>query len=1110
MSTVMPPIATDELARDVYVFPTSLAQQRIWFYSKFAPDNPFYNIPLRFRLKGLLDLAILEKSLNEIVARHEVLRTAIASVDGHPRQVVSANAKLTLVIKDLSKVDQAENELQRLATVEAQEPFDLAQGPLFRCTLVRLGEAEHELLLTMHHVIADGWAVGVFVRELTELYSAQVKGTEPRLSDLPVQYADYAVWQREWADGEECKGQLEYWKRQLDGLTSLQLLTDHPRPVERSFAGGGQSLALSPELSEALRAFSEEQGVTLFMTLLAAFQTLLYRYTEQQDIAIGSPIANRNREEIEGLIGFFANSVVLRAQVTGELTFIELLQQVREVTLGAYAHQDLPFDKLVAELQPERATNRNPLFQVVFALQNAPVDELDLAGVKLSSPSSAGRSDIFDSLALLAATRFDLELHLWDQPDGICGGFLYSTELFDQATVRRLSEHFRNILAAVVSDPSQRLSDVPLLTAAERKQLLVGFNQTDTAYPNTGSIQSLFELQARKTPMAVAIVNGDAWLTYQELNEHANKLAHYLRRCGVGRNGHEALVGIMLKRSIDMIVAILAVLKAGGAYVPLDPSYPKERLRFMIEDTEVDTLVSGDGFLETLPESSAQVISLDRDADKIGRERKENPTATVTADHLAYVMYTSGSTGRPKGICVEHRAVVRLVKNTNYVELNDNTVMLQFAPVSFDASTLEIWGPLLNGGRLVVFSPENPSLTELGGEIKKRGINTMWLTAGLFHLLVDERLDDLRGVKQLLAGGDVLSVNHVTRFLNEMPGCQLVNGYGPTENTTFTCCHVMTSTSDVGATVPIGKPISNTHVYLLDQKLQPVPIGIRGELFAGGDGVARAYLKREELTSERFLADPFNDKPGARMYRTGDLARYRDNGDIEFLGRKDNQVKIRGFRVELGEIEAAIKEHPLATDCAVVVREDQPGEKRLVAYVVPAKGVSATSETIKDLRSGLRHRLPDYLVPALFVLLSELPLSSNGKVDRNRLPVPDVHSDLESVYVAPQTEVERAIADIWQATLGIQKVSRNDNFFELGGDSLDATRVHTKLSNSLNRELTITDLFQYPTVRSLARYIGQKSDGETTLNKVRERAHSQKQVLNQRAQALRERRRSND
>jgi len=1103
----MPPIVTDVWAEDSYALPTSLAQQRIWFYSQLALQSPFYNIPLRFRLAGLLDSNVLTKSIELIVARHEALRTAIASVEGQPQQIIRGTLKVHLPLVDLSDDAQPEQNLRQLETREAQVPFDLNRGPLFRCSLVRLSEQEHELLLTMHHIIADGWSVGVFVRELTEIYTAYARGVEPSLAELPIQYADYAIWQREWIDSPECQAQLDYWRQQLDGFSPLQLLTDRPRPSEQSFRGGHQPLALDRKLSDKLRSFSESHGVTLFMTLLAALQTLLYRYTDSRDIAVGSPIANRNREELEGLIGFFANSVVLRNEFSDELTFLQLLQRVKESTLSAYAHQDLPFDKLVDELQPERATNRNPLFQVVFALQNAPVEELDLAGVKLCSPGTAGRSDIFDSLAMLAATRFDLELHLWDQADGICGGFLYSTDLFDSATIRRMSEHFRVLLEGIIRDPEQHLRQLPLLTPAERELLLTGRNQTATDYPTHSSIQALFEEQARQTPQTIAISDGSESLSYEALNERANQLARYLQS-QLATDQAEVLVGVMLKRSVDLVVALLGILKAGGAYVPLDPGYPAERLRFMIADTGIASLITNDSFRDLWSDLPIQAISLDREKDLISAEPRQNPGTGTTPDSLAYVMYTSGSTGTPKGICVEHRSVVRLVRNTNYAVLNEQTVMLQFAPVSFDASTFEIWGALLNGGRLAVFGANSPSLAHLGTEIRKCEVNTMWLTAGLFHLMVDERLADLCGVKQLLAGGDVLSVSHVKRFLKELPACRLINGYGPTENTTFTCCHVMTSESEIGSTVPIGRPIANTRVYLLDQAMQPVPIGVPGELYAGGDGVARGYLNRDELTAERFISDPF--VAGSRLYKTGDLARYLNDGAIEFLGRKDNQVKIRGFRVELGEIEAAIKEHPLANDCAVVVREDEPGEKRLVAYVVPNKGIPTTSDTVSDLRSSLRERLPEYLVPAQFVLLTELPLSPNGKVDRNRLPAPDVRSDLETVYVAPQTEVERTIAAIWQATLRIEKVGRHDNFFELGGHSLDVTQVHSKLSKTINKDLMIVDLFKYPTIESLARHLSKRQSDKPSLNGVRSRAEKQKQVMTRRGESVRQRRNGNE
>jgi amino acid adenylation domain-containing protein len=1044
----------DTMEKEVFVFPTSFAQQRMWFLDQWVPGSPVYIIPLAVRLAGHLRVAALEHSLNEIVRRHEALRTTFSVMDGQPVQVITPQLSLSLPVIDLRALPETEREteVRRLATAEAQQPFDLTQGPLLRATLLRLGEHEQVLLLTLHHIVADGWSIGILLRELVALYAAFCLGQPSPLPELPLQYADFAVWQRQWLQAERLEPLLAYWTRQLQELSLLELPTDRPRPAVQSYRGACQSLRLPYTLSNALNALSRREGVTLFMTLLAAFQTLLHRYTGQDDLVVGSPIAGRTRAETEGLIGFFVNTLVLRTDLSGNPTFRELLGRVRETALGAYAHQELPFERLVEELHAERNLSRTPLFQVMFVLQNVPIKSLELPEL------TASLLNVDNETA-----KFDLTVSLGEREDGISGEFEYNTDLFEATTIARMLGHWQTLLAGVVANPERRLSELPLLTEAERLQVLVEWNDTATDYPRDRCIHQLFEAQAEQTPDTVAVVCEGAQLTYGELNRRANQLAHYLRKHGVEP---ETLVGICIERSVEMIIGVLGILKAGGAYVPLDPLYPKERLAFILTDTQAPVLLTQRHLLPRLPDYKTHLVCLDERRDVIGRESEETPADGATADNLAYVTYTSGSTGRPKGACIPHRGVVRLVKGSDYVDLSPEEVFLQLAPLSFDASTFEIWGCLLNGARLVIFPPHVPTLAELGRALQQHRVTTLWLTAGLFHQMVESQPRGLGHVRQLLAGGDVLSVPHVKDALLQLGGGRLVNGYGPTESTTFTCCHVMTDPDQVGMTVPIGRPIANTQVYVLDRYAQPVPIGVPGELYIGGDGLACNYLNLPQLTAERFIPHPFSDKPEARLYRTGDRVRYRPDGSLEFLGRLDHQVKIRGFRIEPGEIEAVLGHHPAVGQTVVVAREDTPGDKRLVAYVVPCGGQNPTAS---DFRSFLQTKLPDYMVPSVFVVLGALPLTPNGKVDRRALPAPDrARRQRQGSFLAPRDPLELQLTKLWEELLGTEPVGVQDNFFELGGHSLLAVRFVAQIEKLFGKVVPLALLFQAPTVEQLA------------------------------------------
>jgi amino acid adenylation domain-containing protein len=935
-TTSQTPTSLLPIPRDT-TLPLSYAQQRLWFLDKLVPNNAFYNTPAALRLVGSLNLAALERTFNEIVRRHEALRTTFVTVDGQPVQVIAPTLSLSLPVVDLQHFLEAEREkeVQRLTSEAAQRPFDLSKSPLLRVTLLRLDESEYVLLLILHHIVSDGWSMGVLIREIATLYTAINSENLSPLPSLTIQYADFAHWQREWLQGEVLETQLAYWRQQLDGICVLNLPTDQPRPAVQTYRGATQFLQLPKHLSEALEALSQGEGVTLFMTLLAAFQILLHRYTQQEDIAVGSPIANRNRSEIEGLIGFFVNSLVLRTDLSGNPTFREVLSRVREVALGAYAHQDLPFEKLVEELHPERNLNQNPLFQVVFTLQNAPMEALELPGLTLSPLQFVDTG----------TTRFDLEFHLWertqknglgiDSADGISGFVVYSTDLFDATTITRMLGHFQTLLESIVANPEQRIADLSILSEAERHQLLVEWNNTQVDYPKTHCIHQLFEAQVEKNPDAIALVFEDKQLTYQELNSRSNKLAHYLQRQGVGA---EVLVGLCVDRSIEMLVGMLGILKAGGAYLPLDPSYPSERLSFMLEDAQVKVLLTQQQWVERLQLSfeqsmrspNSQTICLDKDWETLAQESEENPTNNLTVNNLAYVIYTSGTTGKPKGVEVEHRGLLNLVFwHQQAFTISPVDRATQVAGVAFDACGWEIF-PYLSAGASLYFPNDEirRSPEQIRDWLVSKSITISFLPTPLAEKVLLLDWSKNTALRLLLTGGDKLH-----QYPSASHPFQIVNNYGPTENTVVTISGHVAAKEQSKVAPAIGRPIANIQVYVLDKYLQPVPLGVAGELYIAGAGLARGYLNRPELTAEQFIPNPFSNNPEARLYKTGDLVRYRLDGNLEFLGRLDEQVKIRGYRIELGEIESVLSQHPAVLQTVVITREDVPGEKRLVAYV---------------------------------------------------------------------------------------------------------------------------------------------------------------------------------
>ncbi len=1054
--------------------PLAFNQKSLWFLEQLNPHTSAYNLYDAKRLQGDCDSATLQQTLAAIVARHESLRTSFAEIEGEVQQIIHQATPLQFNYIDLSPYPAAAREaeaLQRLSQA-AERPLDLGQGSLVQFTLVRLQAQEHILLVLLHHILSDGWSLGVFWQEFAQLYESFSHGQPASLPALPIQFGDYTAWQRNQkatAIGE----QLAYWKTHLAGAPALlELPTDRPRPVVQSYRGAQQLVIFPRKLRDDLKTLSQGESTTLFMTLLAAFYTLLARYTGQEDLVVGSPLAGRARAETENLIGFFVNTLVLRTDLTGDPTFRELLKRVRDTALGAYSHQDVPFEKLVAELRPERSLSYNPLFQTAFALQNEASSEPTITGLQLSSVKIGS-----------VTAKFDLFLSLCEVPDGLRATVEYSTDLFDAATMERLLQHYQRLLESIVSNPAQRLSELSLLSDSERHQLLVEWNATDTDYPREACIHSLFEAQAECTPEAIALVSGAVSLTYRELNRRANQVAHYLRANGVGA---DTLVGLYTDRSPLMVIGMLGILKAGGAYVPLDPNYPKARLQFMLEDAQAPVILTQQTMLSHLPETFAHIACLD--GELFAQHSEANPTNLTTTDHLAYVIYTSGSTGQPKGTAIPHRAVNRLVCNTNYVHLDETDCLAQISNASFDAATFELWGALLHGAKLVIIHKDIAlSPKEFAAQLRAHQVTTMFVTTALFNLLAREVPGAFSTLKTLLFGGEACDPNCIREVLKNSPPQRLLHVYGPTENTTFSSWHLIEQVPENALTVPIGRPISNSTMYVLDRHLNPVPVGVPGEIYLGGDGLAREYLHRDDLTAEKFIqftvhSSPFTAAPRAkcepriantiRLYGTGDLARYLPDGSIEFIGRKDQQIKLRGFRIELGEIEAALLQHPAVQDCVLVVTEREEHNKRLIAYFV---ATPPSAPAVPELREFLQQRLPDYMLPSVYVRLDEMPLNPNGKVDRHKLPQPEMVREAAEPDLAPvQDELAVRLTWIWEKILGVQPIGMHENFFALGGHSLIAVRLFSEIEKAFGQRLPLATLFQAPTIEQLARVLRQQ------------------------------------
>ncbi len=1036
--------------------PLSFAQERLWFLDQLEPGSPLYNISAGLRLEGALEAGALERSFVEVARRHEILRTTFTWRGNEPVQVVAPEPRVPFRTLDLSDLPVEERELQALAlaTVEARQPFDLHAGPLVRLLLLRLAERDHLLVVSLHHIVADGGSVEVLLRETGALLTAFQAGRPSPLPELPVQYGDYAAWLRQWMRGEKLDAQLAYWTRQLaPPLPVLDLPADRPRPARQGIRGSRHSRLLPRALAEELAELSRRESATLFMTLLAAFQALLHRASGHVDLLTGTPVDNRGRPETETLIGFFVNTLVLRARVARDQPFRGFLAQVRETVFEAHANQDLPLEKLVEALRPERSAGSQPLFQVAFELQGPALGGAALPGL---------RTELVELDT--GTAKFDLTLFVRDLGGALRATLEIAEDLFEPATADRLLGHLEVLLAALAGRPETRVEELPLLTAEERGQILGVWAGTATPYPRESSIHGLFVEVAARSPEAVAVEMGEESLTYRQLEEGANRLAHHLRALGVARG---TPVGVCLERSAALVEALLAVLKAGGAYVPLDPVHPGKRLAWILEDTGAPVLLTRAREAESFAGSHVAVVRLDADAGAIAARSAMPPEDGTGAEDLAYVIYTSGSTGAPKGVAVPHRAVVRLVRDTDYVRIRPDDRVAQAANASFDAATFEIWGPLLNGGRIVGIAKDVAiAPRELAAALRDGGVTTLFLTTALFNQVAREAPAAFSGLRTLLFGGEAVDPGAVREVLAAGPPERLLHVYGPTESTTFSSWHLVGEVAEAARTIPIGRPVANTRIVLLDAGLQAVPAGAPGELCLGGDGLAFGYLGRPDLTAEKLMPDPTTAEPGARLYRSGDLARWLPTGVVEFLGRFDHQVKVRGFRVEMGEIEAVLAAHPAVGEVVVVAREER-GDRRLVAYLAPA-GEGAVD--VREVREALREQLPDYMIPSSFVVLPALPLNANGKVDRGALPEPAPdRPDATAAEARPRTPFEEVVAGIFSELLGVPEVGAQDDFFDLGGHSLLATRLVSRLRQDLGAaSLSLRDAFERPTVAALA------------------------------------------
>jgi amino acid adenylation domain-containing protein len=1062
---------TPELSNEPGLLPASFAQQRLWFLDQFEGSDALYNVPVATRLQGPLDVAALERALDALVARHEPLRTAFKLLDGVPHQAIGPHRRFSLPVTDLSASPDAERRGLEIVSEHAREPFDLSAGDLFRARLVKVGEELYLLSLTLHHIITDAWSMGVLHRELSELYEGFVEGREVELPELPIQYADYAVWQQQWMESGGLDEQLDYWRTQLAGAPALlELPTDHPRPARQSFRGATVRTMLAPELVERLNALGEREGATPFMTLLAALAALLSRYSGQEDVVIASPVANRGRIELESVIGLLVNTLALRVDASGERPFEEVLRSARETALGAFSNQDLPFEKLVEQLNPERHLSHAPVAQVLFVMQNAVERPVTFSGLEQER-----------ILTERGTAKFDLSFFAAETADGLRLSLEYCTDLLERETALRMLEHFRVLLESAVSDPACPVGELELLSAPERELVLGAWAEALESQPpkTLRPVHELVAEQVQRTPDATAVLCASDELSYAELEARSNRLARHLRGLGVGP---EVVVAICAERSVEMVVAVLAVLKAGGAYAPIDPAYPEDRVAFMLADTNAPVLLTQQHLFAGLPDHGARTVCLDSDRELIDSYDDGAIESSVSLDALAYVIYTSGSTGRPKGVAMAHRPLSNLIAwQLANLSAPAAARTLQFASLSFDVAFQEIFSTWCSGGTLMLIEEaERRDPEALLRLLTDRQVERLFVPFVALHGLCEAAAHlsaTIPSLREVITAGEQLKATDALRgFFAAHPGCTLANHYGPTEGHVVSAYTLAGPPAQWPALPPIGRPIANARTYLLDRNGQPVPIGVAGELHIGGVSLARGYLNRPELTDERFVPDPFSQSPQARMYRTGDLARCLPDGEIEYLGRSDDQLKIRGFRVEPGEIEAAMREHPGVADAVVVGREDETGGKRLVAYLV----AEASAPSADDLREHLRRTLPVYMVPSAFEFLAALPLTPNGKVDRTRLALANpAETDRARERILPRTDTERRLAAIWSRLLKIEEVGVDESFFEIGGHSLMAVRLFAEIERKLRVRLPLSSLFQNATIAGLAKLVEGERSGET-------------------------------
>ena len=1036
--------------------PLSVEQQRLWFFNQLEPGSPLYNMPIASRLRGPLNPEALQQAMDIVVARHEVLRTRIVGQD--PTPTIDAPSRVPMETIDLRQFPaaQREAEARRLLEVEAKIPFDLSRDLMVRAALVRLDEQDWIFLVLMHHIASDDWSWRVFCSEVAVAYAAIISNRSVELPEPAIQYGDFSAWQKEWLRGNVLEKQLSYWRKQLEDVPPvLELPPDRPRPVSQTFRGACEWMKFSPALSEKINALSQAGGFTPYMILLAAFQTLLHRYTGQEDIVVGSPVAGRSRASLEKVIGLFVNMLVVRTKLDGNPAFYELLHRTQATVLEALAHQDLPFEKLVEELQPERSASHSPLVQVMFALQDELSDNLKLSGMAISQfPLDPGTA------------KFDLTFTMVKSGAEFNCCAEYNSDLFEAATVRRMLGHYQKLLEGIAANPDQFISDIPLLTAEERQRMLVDWNKTAAEYPHEKCVHELFAAQAAATPKAVAVVFGEESLTYEELNWRANQLAHHLKFLGAGP---ETLVAISMERSLEMVIALLGTLKAGAAYVPLDPAFPAERLHFMLDDSKAPLLLTRAEDKERLGElpPNVRAICLDTDWRLISEERDDELPVQMTPENLAYVIYTSGSTGRPKGVQLPHHAVVNFLQSMRREPgLTGADTLLAVTSISFDIAGLEIFLPLTVGAKIVLANSEEIfDAAKMMALMRSSGATVMQATPSFWQFLVES---DWSGDLQLkvFCGGEALSRELADKLL-ERAG-EVWNLYGPTETTIWSA---LSKVARGTGPISIGRPIANTQIYLLDGHLQPVPVGVPGELHIGGDGLARGYLNRVELTEEKFIEDPFG---GTRLYKTGDLARYRADGTIECLGRNDFQIKLRGHRIDLGEIESVLRQYPNITEAVVLLREDERGQKRLVAYLQRSAHPSPDAGMLQQF---LKAKLPDYMMPSTFVVLDKFPLTPNGKINRKALPPPvSDRAEAKQDFTPPRTPTEESLAKIWRELLGQTVIGIDDNFFETGGHSLLAMQMMARVRDEFHAEISLRNIFEAPTIAELAVILDRKKD----------------------------------